>query len=291
MLLNARDIGLNLALNASLYLPPNIAGFVGGDHVAMLLAMQARQTLKTVLALDIGTNTEISLLHKGRHLACSCASGPAFEGAHIRHGLRAIPGAIERVLIDGEKINVQTIEGRPAVGICGSGIVDAVAGMRRAEMINSRGAFNKDHKGLTLLEGKAELLLVPASQSGTGYDITLDRQDVQQVQLAKAAIRSGIEILLREAAVSAEDIDLLLVAGAFGTYLDMANCQHIGLLPEVPQERIRQVGNAAGTGAREMLVSTLKRAEAEAMLNQIEYVELTTIKDYVDFYTDAISMK
>ncbi len=114
---------------------------------------------------------------------------------------------------------------------------------------------------------------------------------MQQVQLAKAAIRSGIEILLREASISAEDIDLLLVAGAFGTYLDMANCQYIGLLPEVPPERIRQVGNAAGTGAREMLVSTLKRTEAEAMLNQIEYVELTTVKDYVDIYTDAISLK
>ncbi|MRR52582.1 MAG: DUF4445 domain-containing protein, partial [Rhodocyclaceae bacterium] len=126
MTITAGEIGLKLAENACVYLPPNIAGFVGGDHIAMLLATRARHTLKTVLALDIGTNTEISLLHKGRHLTCSCASGPAFEGAHIRSGLRAVPGAIERVFIDGSEVKLQTIENQPPVGICGSGILDAV---------------------------------------------------------------------------------------------------------------------------------------------------------------------
>jgi len=290
MRLDAHSIGLKLAPDAGLYLPPNIAGFVGGDHVAMLLATRVRHSRKTVLALDIGTNTEISLFHKGRHLSCSCASGPAFEGAHIRHGLRAIPGAIEHVFIEGDRINVQTVADRPAVGICGSGILDAAAEMRRAGMINSRGAFNKDDPRITQKEGRAEFVLVPAGQFGAGVDITLDRQDIQQVQLAKAAIRSGVEILLREASIGADDIDLLLVAGAFGTYLDMANCQRIGMFPQVPLERVHQVGNAAGAGAREMLVSTLKREEAEAMLDKIEYVELTTVKDYVDFFTDAISL-
>lgn len=286
----ASEIGLNLAANAAVYLPPNIAGFVGGDHISMLLATRARHTLKTVLALDIGTNTEISLLHKGRHLACSCASGPAFEGAHIRSGLRAVPGAIERVFIDGNEVKVQTIEDQPAVGICGSGILDAVAELRRNDLIDHRGAFNKLDARLVMRDGQPEFVLVPAKLSGSKNEITLSRQDVQEIQLAKAAIRSGIEVLLREADISAGEIDLFLVAGAFGTYLDLANCQRIGMFPELELKRFRQVGNAAGSGARELLLSTIKRSEAESMLEHIEYVELTTVKDYVEFYMDAIGL-
>lgn len=290
MTFTAIKIGLNLAGNASIYLPPNIAGFVGGDHIAMLLSTRARHTLKTVLALDIGTNTEISLLHKGRHLACSCASGPAFEGAHIRSGLRAIPGAIERVFIDGNEVKVQTIEDKPAVGICGSGILDAVAELRRNDLIDHRGAFNKLDPRLARHDGQTEFVLVGAEHSATQHAITLNRQDVQEIQLAKAAIRSGIEVLLREADCSAEEIDLFLVAGAFGTYLDLPNCQRIGMFPQLALKRFRQVGNAAGSGARELLLSLEKRAEAESMLEKIEYIELTTVKDYVEFYMDAIGL-
>lgn len=286
----ADQIGLNLAANAAVYLPPNIAGFVGGDHISMLLATRARHTLKTVIALDIGTNTEISLLHKGRHLACSCASGPAFEGAHIRSGLRAIPGAIERVFIDGNEVKIQTIDDQPAVGICGSGILDAVAELRRNDLIDHRGAFNKQDARLVMREGQPEFVLVPAEHSGSKKEITLSRQDVQEIQLAKAAIRSGIEVLLREAELSAGEIDFFLVAGAFGTYLDLANCQRIGMFPELELKRFRQVGNAAGSGARELLLSTLRRSEAGSMLEYIEYVELTTVKDYVEFYMDAIGL-
>lgn len=286
----ASEIGLKWAKNASLYLPPNIAGFVGGDHIAMLLATRARHTLKTVLALDIGTNTEISLLHKGRHLACSCASGPAFEGAHIRSGLRAVPGAIERVFIDGKDVKVQTIADQPAVGICGSGILDAVAELNRNNLIDHRGAFNKQDPRLAMRDGQPEFILVGAELSETTHAITLNRQDVQEIQLAKAAIRSGIEVLLREADCSAEEIDLFLVAGAFGTYLDLTNCQRIGMFPQLPLKRFRQVGNAAGSGARELLLSTEKRNEAGKMLEHIEYIELTTVKDYVEFYMDAIGL-
>ncbi|MDO9122277.1 MAG: ASKHA domain-containing protein [Anaerolineaceae bacterium] len=290
MVFAASEIGLKLADNAFIYLPPNIAGFVGGDHIAMLLATRARHTLKTVLALDIGTNTEISLLHKGRHLACSCASGPAFEGAHIRSGLRAIPGAIERVFIEGSEVKLQTIEDQPAVGICGSGILDAVAELRRNDLIDHRGAFNKQDERLVMRDGQPEFVLVPAAHSATQHAISLNRQDVQEIQLAKAAIRSGIEVLLREADCSAEEIDLFLVAGAFGTYLDLTNCQRIGMFPELALKRFKQVGNAAGSGARELLLSTDKRREAESMLEKIEYIELTTVKDYVEFYMDAIGL-
>ncbi len=290
MTIAASEIGLTLAENASVYLPPNIAGFVGGDHIAMLLATRARHTLKTVLALDIGTNTEISLLHKGRHLSCSCASGPAFEGAHIRSGLRAVPGAIERVFIEGSEVKLQTIEDKQAVGICGSGILDAVAELRRNDLIDHRGAFNKEDQRLCMRDGQPEFVLVSAEQSATQHAISLNRQDVQEIQLAKAAIRSGIEVLLREADCTAEEINLFLVAGAFGTYLDLANCQRIGMFPQLPLKRFRQVGNAAGSGARELLISIDKRNEAGSMLEHIEYIELTTVKDYVEFYMDAIGL-
>lgn len=277
----ANEIGLLLAYGARVYLPPNIAGFVGGDHIAMLLATQARHTLKTVVAMDIGTNTEISLIHKGRHLSCSCASGPAFEGAHIRDGLRAIPGAIERVFIGEEGVKIQTIQNQPAIGICGSGLLDVVAEMRKVGLLDARGAFQK---------GQSKFVLVSAKESGCDHEIAVSRKDVNEIQLAKAAIRSGVEVLLRQADIQAEDIDLFLVAGAFGTYLDVANCVRIGMFPKIPLDRFHQVGNAAGSGARELLASTLKRSEAGHMIEQIEYVELTTIKDYVDFFADAICL-
>ena len=164
----AEEIGLCIAGRARVYLPPNVAGFVGGDHIAMLLATQAEKSLQTVAAMDIGTNTEISLVHKGRHLVCSCASGPAFEGAHIRNGVRAIPGAIERVFIDGNEVKIQTIEDQPAVGICGSGILDVVAELRKVDLIDSRGAFVRHDPRLTVREGKTEFVLVQAEMSGSG---------------------------------------------------------------------------------------------------------------------------
>ncbi|NTV36222.1 MAG: DUF4445 domain-containing protein, partial [Anaerolineaceae bacterium] len=223
----AGEIGLELAAGAYVYLPPNIAGFVGSDHIAMLLATNARKQNKNVIALDIGTNTEISLIHNGRHLTCSCASGPAFEGAHIRDGLRAISGAIERVFIDGEKIQVQTIQNIPAVGICGSGILDAVAEMRKEKLIDARGTFIKSDSRFTARNGNLELVLVPASQSGIQHEIAINRKDINEIQLAKAAIRSGIEVLMKQAHIGAGDIDLFFVAGAFGTYLDLKNALQI----------------------------------------------------------------
>jgi len=286
----AEEIGLHLAKNARVYLPPNIAGFVGGDHVAMLLSTQARRSLKTLVAMDIGTNTEISLMHKGRHLACSCASGPAFEGAHIRDGMRAIPGAIERVFIGQDGVKVQTIDDQPAIGICGSGMLDAVAEMRKVNLLDARGAFNKQDPRMVWRDGDPEFVLVPTDQSTGHREIAIHRKDVHEIQLAKAAIRSGLEVLMHQAGIQADDIDLFLVAGAFGTYLDVGNCVKIGMFPELPLERFHQVGNAAGSGAREMLISRLKRVEAQAMLDHIEYVELTTVTDYVDFFTDAIGL-
>jgi uncharacterized 2Fe-2S/4Fe-4S cluster protein (DUF4445 family) len=286
----AREVGLSIAENGYLYLPPNIAGFVGSDHIAMLLATDARHRGNTVVALDIGTNTEISLIHRGHHFACSCASGPAFEGAHTRNGLRAISGAIERVFIDKDGVKIQTINNSPAIGICGSGILDSVAEMRRENLIDSRGTFNKADIRLHFCEGLVEFVLVPAQVSGNDQEIAINRKDVNEIQLAKAAIRSGIEVLLKQAHINSDEVELFLVAGAFGTYLDLQNSLRIGMFPSIPYDRFQQVGNAAGSGARELLVSNNQRLEAEKMGESIEYIELTSVQYYQDIFMDAIRL-
>ena len=277
--LPASELGLAVAPGAQVYLPPNIAGYVGADHVAMLLAAGEQLKNGPALAIDIGTNTEISLAQGGRLLACSCASGPAFEGAHIQDGMRAAPGAIERVQIAGSEVRLQTIEGQPPVGICGSGILDAIAQMLEAGLLNRRGALQAAHPSVQrLAAGGADLqfVLAAAGQTGHGRDIVLTRQDVTQIQLAKAAIRTGIEVLLAAAGVKAEALQSVVVAGAFGTYINLASALHIGMFPAIPLERFQQVGNAAGAGIRQMLISQQQRRQAEALARQVKYVELAS---------------
>lgn len=291
MVFPAKEIGLKMAPGAYVYLPPNIAGFVGGDHIAMLLATQAVKLEETVIAVDIGTNSEISLVHKGQHWACSCASGPAFEGAHIRDGMRAMPGAIERVKVVGKAIQVHTIDNKPAIGICGSGILDTVAEMRKAGIIDKRGAFQKGDQRIRVENGRARFVLVQAEKSGHGREIAIDRADVNEIQLAKAAIRSGVEMLIKTAGIRYDDIEQFLVAGAFGTYLDIGNAIHIGMFPPLPLEKFQQVGNAAGAGARQMLLSTSQRRQAERLGEHIQYVELAGNKDYTNIFMRAIALE
>jgi len=272
----ARELGLWLAPGAYVHLLPNIAGFVGGDHVAMLLASPIGNSEGRVLGLDIGTNTEVALRASDRLLSCSTASGPAFEGAHIRHGMRAAAGAIEHLRIVNSTVEYQTIENRAPVGLCGSGVLDAVAHMRRAGVLNERGGFNDAHLGVREGEEGPEFLLVPAEQSSTGRDIVLTRADVGQIQLAKGAIRAGINVLLDEAQLQPGELDAVIVAGAFGTYIDVDSAITIGLLPDLPRRRFLQVGNAAGMGAKRALLSRAERRRAQELAAQVHYVELTT---------------
>jgi len=284
-----RDIGLNLAAGAYVYMPPNIAGYVGADHIAMLLGSDLSKVHQTTIALDIGTNTEISLFHSGKHYSCSCASGPAFEGAHIQAGMRAAPGAIERVQIEGLKIRVQTIGEEPAVGICGSGILDVVAELLRNKLLDKRGVLRGDHPNLQFEEKNTHFILVPADKSGINRDVCVSRQDVNEIQLAKAAIRAGVEVLLKEADIQDEDIQTFIVAGAFGTYLDINSAIQIGMFPDIPRQRFRQVGNAAGGGARKLLVSKHQRQLADTIAGHVNYVELATHPDFMKIYVKALA--
>ena len=280
----ATQVGISLSAGAMIYLPPNIAGYLGADHVAMLLGSGIDQSRRTVLAIDIGTNTEISLVYRGRVLSCTCASGPAFEGAHIKHGMRAAQGAIERVRIIDSKVCTHTIGGVPPVGICGSGILDAVAEMLAANVLDKRGNFCTDNLFIPRSASRSAFVVAPAAITGQGSDIVITRHDVIEIQLAKAAIRAGIEVLLREAAIDYRSIDEIVIAGAFGSYLDIRSAIRVGLFPPLPLERFRQVGNAAGTGARQMLLSAKQRRTAEETAQQVEYIELTSHPEFSGWF-------
>ena len=289
--LRAADIGMVTAPAAYVHLPPNIAGYVGADHVAMVLATDISETADTVIALDIGTNTEISLTNGDRVVSCSCASGPAFEGAHIKNGMRAAPGAIERIQIDEGDIRYKTIGDQPPVGICGSGILDAVAELSKARIIDGKGSFIQGADRVRKAKQNYEYLLVSEEDSGHERDIVVTRRDINEIQLAKAAIRAGIEILLVRAGVKAADIKQFIVAGAFGTYIDVTNAMRIGMFPDLPMETIRQVGNAAGVGAKQMLLSKKRRQEAAQAVDEIEYIELTTDPQFSGFFMEAMFLE
>lgn len=290
----ARDVGLRLAPGAYVHLLPNVAGYVGADHVAMLLATHIEQQQGLVLAIDIGTNTEICLANDGVLTSASCASGPAFEGAHIKHGMRAASGAIERLRLVGDRIEYQTIGGGPPVGLCGSGIVDAMAQFLLAGVIDAHGRMG-DHPRVHTTGGVREFVLVDdaradetAAEQVGPRRIVFTQQDVRQVQLAKGAMRAGIELLLEKCGRKMEEIDAVIIAGAFGSYIDVASAIAIGMLPALPLERFRQVGNAAGMGAKLALISQVEREAARDLASRIAYLELATHPNFATAFAQAM---
>ncbi|MFN8377381.1 MAG: ASKHA domain-containing protein [Anaerolineae bacterium] len=282
----AARLGLHVAPGARVYFPANIAGYVGADHVAALVASALENRPETALVVDIGTNTEMTLTHQGRLWSCSCASGPAFEGAHIRFGMRAAPGAIERVQILDGVVHIQTIGHKPASGICGSGILDAVAEMTRVGLVDSRGAFVKGHP----LNRGGALVLAPAESAAGGEAVTVGRSDVAEIQLAKAAIRTGIDLLLAEARILETKLDSILIAGAFGTYIQVESAVRVGMFPALPRERYHQVGNAAGMGACQLLVSRTARRQAARLAEETTYLELTVHDGFQSTYMARMAL-
>jgi uncharacterized 2Fe-2S/4Fe-4S cluster protein (DUF4445 family) len=286
--LPAETLGLDLAPGALIYRPPVIAGFVGSDHVAADLACGLTGPGENALLVDIGTNTEITLRTPDGLICCSCASGPAFEGAHIHAGMRAASGAIERVFHDQDGWRYQTIDGKPAVGICGSGILDAVAEMRRIGIIDERGTLKKDAAGVEQMDQGWAFHLVNNDPGSGQKAIYITRRDVNEIQLAKAAIRAGIEIVLNSKGMQASQLKKVIVAGAFGTYLHLTSALAIGMFPELPEERFFQAGNAAGAGARMMLVSEAARQKAVKLQECMQYIELTAYKHFQDIFVAAL---
>lgn len=281
------DLGLHIAPGAYVHLLPNIAGFVGGDHVAMLLATEAWRAEGPLVALDIGTNTEVSLAKDGEITAVSCASGPAFEGGHIKDGMRATSGAIERVRIAGDSIQYQTIDEAPPVGICGSGILDALAQLCLAGNVTGAGRMKDNHPRVRISKKQREFVLVSEEERGRSPAIVITQQDLRELQLAKAAIRTGIQVLLETARCTEEEIKQVIIAGAFGSYIDVSSAIAVGMLPSLPLDRFRQVGNAAGMGAKLALVSLSQRTQAQTTASRVQYVELAGAPGFMQTFIQA----
>jgi len=285
--IKARDIGLKVAPGGYVHLLPNIAGFVGADHVAMLLATKISQEKGVVLALDIGTNTEVCLSCDSNMTSVSCASGPAFEGAHIKHGMRAADGAIEHMQIVGDRVNYQTIGGTPPVGICGSGIIDAMAELYLNRVLGDNGRMSADHQRVRTRQGVLEFVLVSEEENSGGFAIAITQKDIRELQLAKGAIRTGIQVLLDANSRSEEEIKEVIIAGAFGSYIDVASAVTIGMLPSLPLNRFKQVGNAAGTGAKMALISKDARGEAQDIAERVKYIELAATSQFALTFAQA----
>jgi uncharacterized 2Fe-2S/4Fe-4S cluster protein (DUF4445 family) len=281
--IKAREVGLIFAPGAYIHLLPNVAGYVGADHVAMLLATRIADTDGVTLAIDIGTNTEICLNHKGKMTSVSCASGPAFEGAHIKFGMRAAPGAIEHVRLEGTKLEVQTIGGEEPVGICGSGLLDVVAQLRLNDILERNGMM-LSHPLVQTREDQPEFVLAARAEL---EPITISQKDVRELQLAKAAIRLGIQALVGDEGLTEDDLEKIIIAGAFGTFIDVKSAITIGMLPDLPLERFSQVGNAAGTGARLALISKTEREKAKEIAKLDGYIELAKIPGFNRRFAEA----
>jgi len=286
----ARDMGLRVASGTYVHFLPNIAGFVGGDHVAMLLATMQTKPSGLVIALDIGTNTEVSLIDGENISSVSCASGPAFEGYHIRHGMRAARGAIEKVLIENNTIQIQTIDDAPPAGICGSGVLDAMAQLHLAGVVDGSGRMLDGHPRVRSGSEYREFVLVEEGEFGAPTTVVLTQHDVRELQLAKAAIRTGIQVLLATNGRKEQDLDQVIIAGAFGTYIDVASAVAIGMMPGLALERFRQVGNAAGMGARMALISSTQRMKAQTLASRVTYVELGSAPQFSETFLNACSL-
>ena len=292
--MDIRSQKLNVKMHPTgiVHVLPIIAGFVGGDAVADILSSGILEEEELSLMLDIGTNTEVFVGNLEDILCCSCASGPAFEGAHIKHGMKAGTGAVERIHIDQSSYEVEyeTVDGAKPVGLSGSALVDSVAEMLKANIIDRRGRFDRHVKTRRLRGdgGKIEFVLAWEDETGMGKEVAVTQKDIEEIQLAKAAIFTGCSILMKRKEVRNGDLDRVFIAGAFGSYINPENAKIIGLIPDVPTEKIRFVGNTAITGAKMALISKESRKTAETFSKKVRYLELATDPDFHREFTDAM---
>ena len=299
----AADLGIDICPDAYVHALPVEAGFVGADNVAVVLSEEPHLKDDHVLIMDLGTNGELVAGNRTRLYSCSCATGPALEGARITWGMRAVAGAIDKVNIDpatfdveysvignqGQGMGAQPASCKPA-GICGSGIIDAVAQLYKGRLVQKNGAFSKTITTRRLRrgqEGIKEFLLVPAQETAVGKDIVVTQNDVRQIQLAKAALYAGCTILMRRLGISR--FRKILIAGAFGVHIDVESALAIGLFPFSKGEKVFLVGNAAGRGAYLALVDREKRAEADRIARWIEHVELAAEGDFQKEFIAALA--
>lgn len=298
--LKAKDIPrLSLEPTVNVFILPNISAFVGADIVAGILAICMWKNEKISLFIDLGTNGEIVLGSKRKMWTCSTAAGPAFEGARISSGMRAVEGAIDKVKIDNKSIDYRAIKDGKVRGICGSGLIDLIAELLKLGLINKSGKLidrEECNSELSeeikkrIIKGKKgnKFLLVKSKETENEKPIYLTQRDIREVQLAKAAIYAGVKILLREANIPPEDIQKILLAGAFGNFIDKKSAIRIGLIPYLPLEKIESAGNAAGRGAEIVLLSEKTRKICERISKDIKYIELSSRADFQEEFVEDI---
>jgi uncharacterized 2Fe-2S/4Fe-4S cluster protein (DUF4445 family) len=288
MNVKARDVGINVNPSGNIHVLPIEAGYVGADNVAVLIASEIHKSPEISLVIDIGTNGELVLGNNEKLFSVSCAAGPALEGAHIKFGMRAAAGAIERVTINETfEPTYKTIGDENPRGICGSGIIDVMAELFRVGIIEKNGRFaDLDTPRLRRTNKVKEYVLEWASNAAINTDIVITQKDVREVQLAKGAMYAGAVILMNR--FGCTKLDRIMLAGAFGNYIDKKSAMLIGLYPDCDLERVVSVGNAAGEGAIMALLSKEKRQEAKRIARAVEYVELTLEKEFEPEFMNAM---
>ena len=294
--IKARELGLNINSSGNIHVLPTIASFVGADTSAMIVAEEPHKQDENWLLIDVGTNAELILGNRKRLLCTSTPTGPALEGAHVEYGMRAAPGAIERVHID-----EQTLEPRykivgeeqwntgKAKGICGSAIIDAVAELFRVGIVDSRGKFKTELESTRIRQGESgwEYVIAWAEETSIGRDIPMTQQDVRQIQLAKAALFTAARTLLKRSGLQSPD--KIILAGGFGSYIDKEKAMLIGLIPDCELDKVYAVGNAAGDGARIALLNVEKRNEIDSVTRKVERFELPTDPEFQNQFMLATS--
>jgi uncharacterized 2Fe-2S/4Fe-4S cluster protein (DUF4445 family) len=296
----ADRFGIHILPAGNIHVLPIEAGFVGADNVGCLIADEPHKRKEMTLLIDIGTNGELVLGNKERLISCSCATGPALEGAQIEFGMRAAPGAIERVKIDpltlepiykviGNNLWSNGEKNMQAKGICGSAIIDVIAEMFRAGILKKNGQVNMDLKSPRLRKsekGLNEYVLAWKQETSIDQDIVVNQKDVRAIQLAKGALYSGCLIMMRKLGI--KSFDRLAVAGAFGSHIDKIAAMVIGMFPDCDLKKVKYIGNAAGDGARIALVNVDKRKEANEIARKVTYVELALEEDFNDRFGEAM---
>ena len=304
--IKARDLGIDTNPSSYVFVLPNEAGFVGADNVGVLIAEEPYNKDEIQLIIDIGTNGELVLGNKEKLISSSCATGPALEGAQLSFGMRAAPGAMERINIDPEthEVDYKVIgrdawlrysepEDMKAKGICGSGILDLLAELYKAGIVTKSGRFNnKGHKSDRYRKnpetGQPEFVLAWAEETSIDKDIVITQKDVRQIQLAKGALYAGCKLMIQR--MNVENVDIVKIAGAFGTHVDREKALIMGLFPDCEIETIVSVGNAAGDGCRAALLNRKKREEADWVSRNVEYIELTVESNFQQEFMEAMQL-
>jgi len=288
----AAELGLKINPNAVVYFIPIIDAFVGSDAVADIISSGFYRRGEPALLLDIGTNTEVVLRDKNGLTCCSCASGPAFEGVHIEHGIKAVEGAIDSVHIGagGFDVKYSVLGNVKPVGLCGSAIIDVVAELFSRNLIDRFGKFNVNIQTPRIIRsnGVKKFVLVNSKESGTGTDIVVSERDINEVMLAKAAIYTGCSILMHRKGITQKDLKKIIISGGFGKNLNRRNVRIIGLIPNLPSSKISYIGNAAHAGAEAGVRSRKVLHLADKIAQETEYIELAACKEFTEEFTAAL---